>query len=115
MRKFLKNTYQKIMELNSEIENYRKPAGCINIPCRAYTNKALQLAGMNDYENAAKILETAVMMNTGDPEPCVLLGSIYIKMKEYNKASKVLLNAVRRDSQNAGAYLGLGSVYTASD
>ena len=115
MKKFFLQIFNRINQLDKYTTSYLKHSHSIEIPTLAYTNWAMHLAEIKDFESAIKKLETAILMSNQNPKPCISLGVIYAKLKEYAKAETVLKQAIERDTQNSYTYAVLGSVLVAQD
>ena len=115
MKNFLQQIFNKIDKLDKYASSYIRYSHNIEIPTLAYTNWAVHLAEIEDYNSAIEKLETAVLMSNQNPKPCITLGVIYAKLKDYEKAEDILKLAIKRDSQNAYSYSVLSSVLIAKD
>ena len=81
MKKFFSQIFNKINQLDKYTTSYQKHSHSIEIPTLAYTNWAMHLAEIKDFESAIKKLETAILMSNQNPKPCISLGVIYAKLK----------------------------------
>lgn len=115
MKNFFLQIYKKILQFDNYTNQYLKNSSHLEIPTLAYTNWGMHFANLKDFHSAIEKLETAMLMSSQNPKPCISLGIIYAKLKEYKKAEKVLLEAIKRDSQSAYAYSILSSVYVAEN
>lgn len=115
MKKFLAQIFNKIEKLDKYTSSYVKYSHNIEIPVVAFTNWAVYLAGIEDYNSAIEKLETAVLMSNQNPKPYVTLGIIYAKIKDYEKSENILRQALQKDFQNTYTYTVLSSVLIAKD
>ncbi len=114
MKTFLQQIFNKIEKLDNYTSSYIKYSHNIEIPALAYTNWAVHLAELEDYNAAIEKLETAILMSGQNPKPCIILGVIYAKIREYEKAEDILNLAIKKDFQNSYTYSVLSSVLVAT-
>jgi tetratricopeptide (TPR) repeat protein len=69
-----------------------------------YTEKAREFRIKGDSQNALKEQLKAVEANPNDDDSLMLLGGIYIELKQYDKAVEVLQKSTAINSKNGSAY-----------
>jgi tetratricopeptide (TPR) repeat protein len=72
-----------------------------------YTEKAREFRMKGDSQSALKEQLKAVEVNPNDDDSLMLLGGIYIELKQYDKAVEVLQKSVKINSKNAWAFHSL--------
>lgn len=115
MKNFFKKILGKVNKFDTYTSQYKKYTQNIEIPSLAYTNWGVYFAQIKDYKTAIEKLESAILMPSKSPKPCITLGIIYAKLKEYEKSESILKKALERDFQNGYTYSVLSSVLVAEN
>lgn len=78
------------------------------------TDRANQLAGGGQIDEAIRLLESDVAAQPKDSNAWLLLGTLYSKISNDEKAEKALHEAFRADPKSVSAAMALGSLYISS-
>ena len=108
MFKKLKQIYQNIRHLNSSVDSYKDESIIQSLPTVAYVNKAVKLIQNKKYEEAQKILESALDISSQDSLVYKYLGKIEEYKKNFKKAVEYYETSSKLNDHDKEIWLRLG-------
>lgn len=115
MLKKIKEIYKNIKNLNSSVSNYKDESIIQSLPTVAYVNKAVKLLENSCYDEAEKILKSALDISLQDNLVYKNLGKISEYRKDFITAAEYYEKSVRLNPHDKEINLRLGMCYLYSN
>ena len=110
MFKGLKGIYNKIKNLNKSIDTYKDESIVQSLPTVAYVNRAKKLVEEGEYEEAKKILLSALDISKQDYLVYKYLGRIYENEQDFKNAIANYEKVIALNPNDKDIYLRYGMV-----
>ncbi len=104
MRKFLKFIFNKIKNLDKEIDSYKEKTGQSNLPSKAFLNWGIHLALEGKVDEALEKFEMSSNMPFTDPENYTNWGIALAKLHRFEEAIEKFDKALGIDRTYSNAY-----------
>ena len=104
MKKFLKFIFNKIKNLDKEIDTYKEKTGSSNLPSKAFLNWGIHLALEGKVDEALEKFEMSSKMPFTDPENYTNWGIALAKLQRFEEAIEKFDKALGIDKSYSSAY-----------
>lgn len=111
----LKKFYENIKHLNKSVDDYQKSTVIQSLPTVAYVNKAKKFIEEKNYNEAVKLLKSALDISDKDPLVYKYLGRICEIHRQFKEASEYYYKSADMNPNDKDIWLRLGMCYLYSD